>query len=83
MHNTNQKQVKPAGKVPQQKNMLEIFIYFNFFYFPQWETSAMQQMQANQSGRMQISGDNRYYCTKRTQKKQKKAEKSNQSKSIK
>ena len=36
-------------------------------YFPQWEKSAMQQMQADQSVGRQSSGDNRYHCTKHTQ----------------
>ena len=27
--------------------MLKIFIYFNVFYFPLWEQSAMQQMWTN------------------------------------
>ena len=62
--NTNQKQVKPAGKNPITKNMLKFVIYFKVFYFPPWEKSALQQMQANQSERMQSSGDNRYHCTK-------------------
>ena len=53
-----------------------------FFLFPSLGKSAMQQMQANQSIRMQSSGDNRYHCTKHTNK-QKEAEKSNQSQSVK
>ena len=32
-HNANQKQIKPAGKIPQQKIMCKIFIYLEFFFF--------------------------------------------------
>ena len=55
------------AKITQQKIMPKFVIYFKVFYFPPWEKSAMQQMQANQSERMQSSGDNRCHCTKHTQ----------------
>ena len=35
------------AKLQNKKLCLNIFIYFNVFYFPPWEKSAMQQMQAN------------------------------------
>ena len=54
--------------------MPKFIIYFNFFYFPTWEKSAMQQMQAKQSERMQSSGDNSYHCTKYTQTSKKKTQ---------
>ena len=32
-HSTNQKQVKPAGKIPKQKIMLKFSVYFSLFSF--------------------------------------------------
>ena len=55
------------AKITQQKIIPKFVVYFKVFYFSPWEKSAMQQMQANQSERMQSSGDNRCHCTKHTQ----------------
>ena len=68
------------AKFHNKKLCQNILVMLICCYFPQWEKSAMQQMQADQSIGTQSSEANRYHCTKHTQNKQKKQNKTKEAK---